>query len=206
MTKSQSENSQVEQPSRVAHRIIKAPVTYELVQRDNDSHVREYFRAKSKSTNQALATPTPLRPHVDDLIPRSEHSDPSSHSVTRSHVEDLTCPPYVTKVSVADSGKSRALHASFHENKARQSDLIPITEAKSAKDVPLPHSRLKSLVTEGEKDSKAGKSSVSPKESVSRVSTRRSGRSSGSKRYSSHHSGGGKDHEHGDHKSRTSRR
>lgn len=205
MTKSQTENSHVEQPSRVAHRIIKAPVTYERVQPVNDSHLHEYFRANSKPTNQAVASPPLPRPHVDDLISRSEHSHPSSHSVTRSHVEGLTCLPYVTRVSVADSGKSRALRASLHEKTAGQSNSISLTEAKSAKDVPLPQSRLTSLVTEEETDSKVRKSSVSPKESVSQARTKWSGRSSGSK-HSSHHSGSGKDHEHGNHKSRPSRK
>ena len=207
MTKSQTENSHVEQPNRAAHRTIEAPVTYELVQRDNGSHVRNYSRANSKPIHQEIGRPPLPRPHVDDLIPRSNHSHHASHShsVTRGHVEGVTCAPYVTKITVTDFGNSRASHASFPDKAARQPDSIPITEARSAKDVPLPHSRVTSLVTEKREDSKAGKSSVSPKESVSQASTRRSGKSNRSKHHSSHHLGSEKDREDGDHRSRTSR-
>lgn len=206
MTKSQIENSHDEQPYRVAQRVIEAPVTYELVQQHNDSHVRESSRANGKSMHQAVGPPPLPCPRVDDLIPRSEHSQHSSHSITQGHVEEVTGAPYVTKITVADSRTSRALHASYPDKTARQSDFQPVTEARSAKDVPLPYSRVTSLVIERKEDSKVGKSSVSPKESVSQVSTRRSGRSVRSKHHNSHHSGSGKDHEDGDHRSRRSRK
>ena len=186
ITKAQTEDSHAEPPNKVTHRVIEAPVTYELVQRDSQSHAHRYTLAESKPSNQTTA-PQPLaRPHVDDLIPRSEHLHPSSHSVTQCYVENMICPPYATKISVADSGKSRASDASFHAKTARQSELIPITEVRSAKDVPLPPSRVTSLVTARGKDTKVGRSSVSPKESVSQVSTRRSGKSSRSKHHSNH--------------------
>lgn len=206
MTKSQIESSHVEQPYRVAHRVIEAPVTYELVQRHDNSHVRESSRANGKPMHQVVGPPPLPCPRVDDLIPRSEHSQHSSHSITRGHVEEVTGAPYVTKITVADSGNSRASHVSYPDKTARQSDFIPVTEARSAKDVPLPHSRVTSLVIERKEDSKVGQSSVSPKESVSQVSKRRSGRSGRSKHHSSHHSGSGEDHEDGDHRSRRSRK
>lgn len=206
MTKSQIENSHVEQPYRVPHRVIEAPVTYELVQRHNESHVRESPQVNDKSTPQPVGPPPLPCPRVGNLIARSEHSQHSSHPITQGHVEEVTGAPYVTKITVADSGNSRASHASYPDKTARQSDVIPITEARSAKDVPLPYSRVTSLVIERKEDRKVGKSSVSPKESVSQVSTRRSGRSGRSKHHSSHHSGSGKDHEDGDHRSRTSRK
>ena len=204
MTKAQTEDSQVEPPNRVARRIIEAPVTYELVQQDNESHVRGYTLANSKAPNPAIAPPPLPRPNVDELIPRSEHSHHPSRSVTQYHVENMACPPYVTKISVAESGKLRALQASSHARSARQSELIPITEVRSAKDVPLPPSRVTSLVTAGGEDNKEGRISVSPKESVSQVSTRRSGKSSRSKHHSGHHSE--KDQKDRDHTSRTSRK
>ena len=206
MTKAQTEDSHAELPNRVTHRIIEAPVTYELAQRDSRSHARGYTLAESKPLNQQMA-PQPLAlPHVDDLIPRSEHSHPPPHSVTHCRVENATCPPYTTKVSVADLGKSRGSGASFHATTARQSELKPITEARSAKDVPLPPSRLTSLATARGKDRKAGSSSISPKESVSQVSSRRSGKSNRSKHDSIHDSRHGKDHKDGDSRSRTSRK
>ena len=206
MTKSQTENTYVEQPKRVTQRIVEAPVTYELIQRDTESHVREDSRANSKLIRQAVETLPLLRPHGDNLLLPSEHPHYSSHSVTRSPAEVVTCPPYVNKISVADSEKSRDSHTSLHDKTARQSDFISITEVKSPKDVPLPRSRVTSLATERREDSQAGKSSVSPKESVSQVSTRRSGRSSEKMHYSSHDLGSGEDHEHRDHESRTSRK
>lgn len=205
MTKAQTETPPVEQQKRVAYRTIEAPVTYELIQPDNDGHVREYFPANSKSSHHAIAAAPPLpRPYIDDLNPQSEHPHHASRSFTRSHVEDVTSPPHVTKISVADSGHSRASHTSYGKT-ARQSDLIPITEVSSAKDVPLPQSHVTSMATEERKNRKAGKSSVCPKESVSQASTRRSGESGRSKHYGSRNPGSRKDHECGYHKSRTSR-
>lgn len=206
MTKSQVENTHVEQPYKVAHRVIEAPVIYKLVQQHSESHLRESSWANGKSMHQAVGPPPLPCPRVDDVLPRSEHSQHCSHSITRGHVKEVTGVPSVTKITVADSGNSRASHASYPDKTARQSDCIPVTEAKSAKDMPLPHSRVSSLATERKEESKVGKSSVSPKESVSQVSTRRSGRSGSSKHHSSHHSGNGKDHRDGDHRSRTSRK
>ncbi len=201
MTKSQTETPLIEQQKKVAYRTIEAPVTYQLVH--DDSHVRKYSRVSSKPSHYAVAAPPP-DPYIEDPIPRSEPSHHSSRAVTRSHVEGVTSSPTVTKISVVDSGSSRASHASSHVKTARQSDFIPVTEVRSAKDVPLPPSRVTSLATEGKEESKAGKSSVSPKESVSQVSTRRSGESGRSKHYSGRNVGRGKDHEHRDRGSRTS--
>ncbi len=206
MTKSQTEKSHVEQPERISHKTIEAPISYELVQRDNKSHVRDYPRASSKSSHYAIATQPLPHSQIDNMIPQSEYSHHPSRSVTRSHIEGLANPPYVTKISIASSENSRPSHTSFHERTARQSDLIPITEAKSARDVPLPESRVTSLATEEREGSRADKSTVSPKESVSQAGTRRSGRSRRSNRHSTHSGGTGKDHESEGHRSRESRK
>lgn len=206
MTKAQIEEFHAEPPNTVTHRVIEAPVTYELKQRDSQSHARGYPLAECKPLSQAIASQPLARPHVDDQIPRLEHSHHCPHSVTQCHVENMTCPPYATKISMADSGKWRVSDASFHAKTARQSELIPVTEVRSAKDVPLPPSRTTSLVTAREKDTKAGRSSVSPKESVSQVSTRRSGKSNRSKHDSDHDARRGKDHKDGDSRSRRSRK
>ena len=206
MTKSQPEAPLVEQQKKVTYRTIEAPVTYELVQPDNDSHVREYSRANIKSSHHAVAAPPLPHSYIENLIPRSEHSHHSSRSVTRSHVDSVTSPPNVTKISELDSEILRDSHASSYGKTARQSDYIPITEVRSAKDVPLPHSRVTGLVTEETQERRAGKSSLSPKESVSQVSTRRSGESVRSKHYGRRSFRGWKDHEHGDHMFRTSKK
>lgn len=206
MTKS-TETPNVEQQKRVAYRSIEAPVTYELIQADNNSHVRECSQANSKSSYRTIAAPPLPRPHINDLIPQSEHSHHSPRSIVRSPVEDVTSARNVAKISVADSGNSKSSHASSYGRTARQSDLMPITEVRSAKDIPLPHSRVTSLATEEREETKTGKSSVSPKDNVSQVSTRRSGESGRSKKYGGRNIGSGKDHEHGgSHRSRTSRR
>ena len=205
MTKSQTDKSHVERPKRTAQRVIEAPITYELVQRENVNYVHEHSWASSKPSHHAIATPAPLtRSRADDLIPRSEHPNHSSHTFPRSHVEVATNPPHITKITVAGSGHLRASHASSHKNTARQSDLIPITEVRSAKDLPLPHSRVTSLATDGREDNRASQSSVSPKESVSQLSTRRSGGSGREGSGRSNH--GRKNHDEGGHKSRTSRK
>lgn len=206
MTKSQTEAPLVEQQKKVAYRTVEAPVIYELVQPDNDSHVREYSRVSSKSSHHAIAAPPLPHPYIENSTPRSEHSHHSSRSVTRSHVDSVTSPPNVTKISILDSENSRASHTSSYGKTARQSDYIPITEVRSAKDVPLPHSRVTGSVTEERQESRAGKCSLSPRESVSQVSTRRSGASVRSKHYGGPSFGCGKDHEHGDHMSRTSKK
>ena len=206
MTKS-TENPHVEQQNRVAYRTTEAPITYELVQADNDSHVREYPQANSKSSHRAIAAPPLPRPYIDDLIPRSEQSHHSSRSAIRSHVEDVTSAPTVTKNSVADSGNPKTSHASSHGKTVRQSDLMLVTEVRSATEVPLLHSRVTSSATEKKVETKAGKSSISPKDSVSQVSTRRSGESGRSKNHGSRNSGSGKDREHGgSHRSRALKR
>lgn len=188
MTKSQTETHLVEHQKRVAYRTVEAPVTYELVQPDNDSLERESSRLNRKSSHHAIAIPGLPRPCTDDLVARSEHSHHVSNSIAQKYIEGVTNAPNVTKLSVADSEKSRASHASSSGKTARQSDFIPVTEAGSAKDVPLPPSRVTSLATERREGSKAGKSSVSPKESASRVSTRRSGGSRRSKHHGGHSS------------------
>lgn len=198
MTKSQTESAHVERPKRTTQRVIEAPITYNLVQREDVDYVREHSWASSKPRHHAIATPPLRRSHADDLIPRSEHSHHTSHTLPRSHVKVATNPPHVTKILVADSRHSRAPHASSHEKTARQSDFIPTAEVRSAKDIPLPHSRVTSLATKGREDNRVSQSSVSPKESVSQLSTRRSG---GSRR--SNH--GERNHDEGGQKSRPSR-
>ena len=175
MTKSQSENPLVEQPRTVTYRTTEAPVTYELVKPETDVHIREYSGSKTKSSHYAIAAQHLPRPRIDDLIPRSQHSHHSSRSATRSHVEGVINPPNVTKISVAALEDSRISHASAYGKTARQSDLTRISEARSAKDIPLPHSRVTSLATGEREEGKEGRSSVHSKESVSQVSTRRSG-------------------------------
>lgn len=206
MTKSQTEDSHAKQPTRVGQKILEAPVTYELVQREDENYVREQSRANSQPNHHAIVAPPLPRSHVDGLTPVSNQSHPSTRMVIRNHVEGVTSPQYVTKISIADHGKSRASLATLHDKTTRQSDFKPITDTRSAKDVPLPCSPVTSLAKEGREDSKAGKSSVLPKESVSQFSTRRSEESKRSKHSSSHYSGSGKDHEDWGHRSRTSRK
>ena len=185
MTKGQTEQSYVEQPK--TYRTIEAPITYELVQRDNERQTGCLSRTYSKPSNHKFATQPLPQPLVDDLISRPEHPHPSSRSIPHSQEERLTSPPHhVTNISVIDSHKSRPSHASSSQAKtARQSDFIPITEVRSAKDVhSLPDGRVTSLVAEErEEDGKVDKSSVSPKESVSQVSTKRSGRNREGSKY-----------------------
>ena len=174
MTRSQTEANHAEHPKRVAYRIIDPPVTYESVQPDNSS----------KSSHQVIAAPPLTRPYVDGMIPQSDHSHHSSLSLPRSHAEGATLPPTHTKISVVDPGNSRPSHASSRGKTARQSDSIPITEVRSAKDIPLPNSHVTYSITEKREEIKTGKCSVSPKESISQVSTRRSGDHASPKDYS----------------------
>ena len=204
MTKSQTEASQVEQQTRVACRPIEAPVAYELVQ--TDSHIREYSGVNSRFSHHATAAPQLPYSHTDDLNPQSKHSPHVSRSITRSHVERVASPVNATKISVADSGNLRASHTSSHGKTARQSDFVPVTEMRSAKDMPLPYSRVTSLATEEAEESKAGKSLVFPKESLSQVSTRRRGESGRSKHYGGRNLRSEKDHEQGNYRSRTSKK
>ena len=204
MTRSQTEANHVEHQKRVAYRIIDSPVTYDPVQPDNGTHAREYLPSNSKSSHQVIAAPPLTRPYVDGMIPQSDHSHHSSPPLPRSHAEVTTFPPTPTKISVADTGNSRALHASSRGKTARQSDSIPITEVRSAKDVPLPYSHVTSSTTEKREESKTGKCSVSPKESISQVSTRRTGDHARSKNYSGRSLGSRKGHQHESRRSRTS--
>lgn len=206
MTKSQIETLRVEQQKRITTRTIEAPVTYDPIQADKDSHVREFSRASSKSFHHAIAASPLPRSYIDDLLSQSERSHHFSRSATRSHVEGVTSPPSFTKISVADSGNSKASHASSHGKTARWSNLIPITEVRSAKDVPLPYSRVTSLASEEREESKAGNCLKSPKESVSQMTTRRLGESGRSKHCGGRDLGSGSDHEHGFQRPRTLKR
>lgn len=206
MTKSQTEIPHLEQQRRVACRTIEAPVIYELVQPDKDSYVLEYPRADSKSSHHSTAAPPLPRAYADDQLLQSEYSHHSPRSFTRSNVDGVTSPVNVTKISVPDSGNSKTMHVSSHANTARQSDYIPITEVRTAKDVPLPSSRVTSVAAEEGRESKAGRSLISPKESVSQLSTRRSGESGRSKHHGRLNPGSENHHGNGGHRSRTSKR
>lgn len=206
MTKSQTETPLVEQHKRIAYGNTDAPVTYELIPSDTLPHVHESSRAKERPSRHAIAAPSPSRLYVDDSFSPSEHSHHPSHPVTRSHAEGVTSPPNLTNISAADSGNARSLVEFYHAKTARRSDLTSNTEARSAKDVPLPHSRVTSLATEKSEYSKAGKCSLSPRESVSQVSTRKSGQCGGSKHSGGHTLGSGIHREQRDHISRTSKK
>ena len=195
MTRSQTEANHAEHPKRVAYKIIDSPVTYESVQPDHGS----------KSSHQVIVAPPLTRPYVDGMIPQSDHSHHSTPPLPRSHAEGATFPPTQTKISVVDSGNSRPSHVSSRGKTARQSDYIPITEMRSAKDVPLPYSHVTSSTTEMREESKTGKCSVSPKESISQVSTRRSGDHARSKDYSGLSLGSRKGHQHESRRSRPSK-
>ena len=203
MTKSQTESPPGEQHEKVACRTIEAPVTYELVQ--SDGHVRAHSGANSKSSRYSTAAPPLSRPYVEKPNPQSEHSHHVSQSFNQSDVKLVTSPADATKISVAGSGSLRASRVSSHGKRAR-SDLVSITEMRSAKDMPLPPSHVTSLAAEEGGKGKVGKSLVSPKESVSQVSTRKSGESGRRKYYYGGRSRGSKkDYEHGSHRSRTSK-
>ena len=195
MTRSQTEANHAEHPKRVAYKIIDSPVTYESVQPDHGS----------KLSHQVIAAPRLTRPYVDGMIPESDNSLHSSPPLPRSHAEGATLPPTHTKISVVDPGNSRPSQASSRGKTARQSGSIPITEVRSAKDVPLPYSHVTSSIIEKREESKTGICSVSPKESISQVSTRRSGDHARSKDYSGHSLGSRKGHQHESRSSRTSK-
>ena len=208
MVKGQNEKLPVvvEQPKRVSHRIIETPVTYEIVRQHNENDVRDHSRVNSKPSHHAIASQLLLPPHIDEVTSLSERSHRSYRLVDQSHVETVANPSNITKVSAAEFRESRVSHAPSREKIAGQSDVITITEARSAKDVPLPESRVTSLVTEGRVIDKADKCSVSPNESVSQASTRRSGRRDRSYYISNQDGGSRKDQDHGGHRSRTSRK
>lgn len=206
MTKSQTETPLVEQHKSIAYRTIDAPVTYELVPSDNHGHVHESSRVKGRLSRHAIAAPRPSHLYVDDFFTTSEHSHYPSRTITRSHAEDVTNPPNLVNISAADSGNMRSSPESRHAKTVPRSDFTSSSEARSAKDVPLPNSRVTSLATEKSENSKTGKSSLSPMESVSQVSTRRSGQSGGSKKSGGHTLRSGKHREQRDHVSRTSKK
>ena len=206
MTKSQTKTPLVERHKEIAYRTIDAPVTYELVPSNTHGHVHESSRAKERLSRHAITSPQPSRLYVDDLSSPSGHSHHPSHLITRSHAEGVTCPPNLTNISAADSGNARSSLDSCHAKTAPRLDTMSSTEARSARDVPLPHSRMTSLATEKSENSKAGKSSLYPRESVSQVSTRRSRQSGGSKHSGGHTLGSGKHREQRGHISRTSKK
>ena len=200
MSKGDSENHQQPQTqSKITCRTIEAPpaqdaVRVETITRDSDhgSYANHSSLANSRPTSRGLPIESVPRTYVETLTNPSEHSRRSYRSVVRRK----DAGPVVqtnggTRISAVEPQGSRASHACSNRT-IRQADMIPLPpsvatqarSARSARDVPLPSSQATSLASKVKEDSRLDvKSSVHPHESVSQVSTRRSGRSK------HHHSG-----------------
>lgn len=189
MSKGDSENHQQPQTqSKITRRTIEAPpaqdaVRVETITRNSDhgSYTNHSSLANSRPTSRGLPIESVPRTYVETLTNSSEHSRRSYHSVVRRK----DAGPVVqtnggTRISAVEPQGSRASHACSNRT-IRQAEMIPIppsvaTQARSARDVPLPSSQATSLASKVKEDSRLDvKSSVHPHESVSQVSTRRSG-------------------------------
>ena len=197
MSKGDSESHQQPQTqSKVTYRTIEAPpaqdvVRVETITRNSNhgSYANHSSLANSRPTSRGLPIESVPRTYVKTLVDPSEHSRRSYHTVVRR--EDAG--PVVqtngsTQISVGEPQGLRASHASSNRT-IQQAEKMPLppsvaTQARSARDVPLPSSQATSLASKVKEDSRLDvKSSVHPHESVSQVSTRRSGKSK-------HHHGG----------------
>ncbi|KAK3173391.1 hypothetical protein OEA41_006720 [Lepraria neglecta] len=197
MSKGDSESHQQPQTqSKITYRTIEAPpaqdvVRVETITRNSDhgSYANHSSLANSRPTSRGLPIESVPRTYVETLVDPSKTSRRPYHTVVRR--EDAG--PVVqtnggTRISVGEPQGPRASHASSNRT-IQRAEMMPLppsvaTQARLARDVPLPSSQATSLASKVKEDSRLDvKSSIHPHESVSQVSTRRSGKSK-------HHHGG----------------
>ena len=205
MSKGDSESNQPETQRKVTYRTIEAPpaqdvVRVETITRNPDRGPNRGSLANSRSGASARPIESVPRTYVETLVDPSEHSRRSSHTVIRrDDAGPVVQTNSGTKTSVTEPKGSRASHTSSNRT-IRQAEMMPlppsvVTLARSAKDVPLPYSQATSLVSKEKEAPKLDdvKSSVHPRDSISQVSTRRSGKS----KHHHHGSRSGSDKGHG---------
>jgi hypothetical protein len=190
MSKGDSESHQQPQSqSKITYRTIEAPpardvVRVETIARSSDhgTYANRGSLANSRPASRALPIESVPRTYVENLVDPSEQSRRSYHTVVRR--DDAG--PVVqtnggTRISIGQPQGSRGSHASSNRT-IRQAEMMPLppsvmTQAKSARDIPLPSSHATSLASKVKEDSRLDvESSVHPRDSISQVSTRRSGK------------------------------
>ena len=195
MAKSEGENAREAEQQRTAYRAIEA----------RPQKVTEIIH---NGANPPSSQPRPIQ-----LIDReandsmSHHSNPQSrvrtmvpsyHSATTSHTGRTIAQTSGTKILTANAERPSSISCKLDGTTARRpenvkaSGLVPSTVTRSAKDVPLPASRVSSSHTAASKKEETlnDLATVLPDESISQVSTKRSSahpRRSGHQHHHHHH-------------------
>ena len=207
MVKGDSENHRAPRiQERITYRTIEAPIDRPITRipiQDSRSLHDPFI-----SGNSGVRTIGPPPARAETLISKSEHSQHPSHSDVRSKIASSRDGPIV----MIDNEQGSCSPASSGRKTVRQKESFhlppsaPITEVRTARDVPLParsqasrYSRASSATI---RDPKAPPiesrnetrplSSVAPNDSISQVSTKMSRHSGGGRskhHHSSHHGG-----------------
>ena len=182
MTKGESQSYQQPPVQRkISYRTIEAPAAQILA--PPDFMTRNACLADSKVVIRNIPVESP-HSRVHTLPPPSERSRRSSHTVVRSaDAGSVIQTNHGTKISVGGPQASRVSHTSSSSKTVRQPEHGPqpptVITVKSARDIPLPAS----TISRGWEDPGIDDRSIHPHDSVSQVSTKRSGKSI-------HHHGG----------------
>lgn len=213
MTQSEGERPQIKEQKTITYRTIQGPAASNLSQSvamdrisDHYNHSNSRSQAYSQSKSRALVATPPSAAHVDGL--KTLHHTP--HSVARSREGDLLARSNGSKVLIGDPRRSTTSYASSRGKTVKQADLIRLpplasstNEARTARDIPLPHSQASAGPDEEEKsiaikmvEVRSVITSVSPKDSVSQVSSMKMGVSDGSKLHGGSRLANAKEHEH----------
>jgi len=213
MVKGDSENKQPAKiHERITYRMIEAPVEYDISQPRSITRIPiEDARSQHGSFangNSGVRTIGPSPTRAETLVPASEHSRHSKHSGggdLRSYKAPSRGGPIIMIDNEQANERSRA---SSGRKTVKQQDLTrsppsaPITEVRTAKEIPLPArsqaSRYSKASSATIKDPTRGPPmepresllpSVAPNDSISQVSTRISRNSGRSKPHRSSHHG-----------------
>ncbi|KAL9126608.1 MAG: hypothetical protein Q9217_004365 [Psora testacea] len=211
MTKSESEKPHTPEPRPIEYRTIEAPPqrlteTKVIYERPQSSHsgaqgspnlMRDMDDSRSRHSSPSHCVKSVL-----SLQPRSARNGPA-RSATGSHTGRTIAQTNATKVLTGEPQHSKvsrnSREKSVHEvGSTKAPPSHHSTEARSAKNVPLPPSRASTLLTSATK--REGRTNdvatVVPDDSISQVSTRRSSHR-GKSDHHHHHSKSGHGSKHG---------
>ncbi len=184
ISKGDEQSTQQPEPQKIiTYRTIEAPPAQGYSPFNRTPEFKTYSKrgnvVNSGSGSRPIPIKAPLRTHNETTIPRSEYSHDSRNG-------DEAVLSNGSRRLAAEPRPSRTSQVSSSQRTVRQADLIPLppsapaTEVRSARNVPLPYSVATSRAS---RDKERAEKVVSPHDSISQVSTKRSKASGKSKHH-----------------------
>lgn len=188
---SEQSNKQLE-PQRIAtYRTIEAPPAPNLAvpspATEHGAYSQQGSVVNSRTNSRPIPIEGPSRSHTETALPHSVYSRHSQGPGTQ-----ILSPSTISRMPATEPRPSHAVsHAPSSQRTIRQADMIPLppsapaTEARSARNVPLPYSVATSRASRDREYTREDSRGtvVSPHDSISQVSTKRSKASGKSKHY-----------------------